>query len=323
MSIDKELRRQGIAASEAAALWDLHPYVTRCGVVLRKKYPAAFETPETDWQSIGHIFEEPCLQVYSLLTKRRTRYVNETYRHLTLPIVYSPDALCEDEPRGVELKVYADESRRFFGPHQDELPDFMKIQCHVYMAMMNIPVWDVFVLLAGRPRIFTVWGDRELEDAIVEQIDEFWHRHVDPGDEELPVDDPDAADQYLQWRYPTHRRPDLRVANDAEIAMLNEYTEVRQQADLLNARRKILEAGIKGAIKDSEGLTFPDGKFTWRRTKDSTVTNWAEMSLGLLHVHESDPAKREAIIDFYTRPKPGTRRIRFTHKALKEEEGED
>jgi predicted phage-related endonuclease len=320
--IDRELRQQGIGASEMAALWGLHPYVTRYTLQMRKKHPAAFETPETDWQAIGHILEEPCLQIYSLLTKRRARYLNVTQRHPKYPVVGSPDGLCEDEPRGVELKVYADESRRFFGPHQDELPDFMKVQCHVYMAMLDIPVWDVFVLLAGRPQIYTVWRDRELEDAMIEQASEFWCRYIE-GDEELPIDDPDAAERYLQWRYPTHARPDLRIATTEEMAILDELAEVRRQAGTLIARRKILELEIKGAIKEKEGLTFAGGKFTWRRTKDSQETNWESLGLGLLNAHIPDAEKREAIIDFYTRTKPGARRIYFKHKNLKEEEDDE
>lgn len=319
--IDRELRQQGIGASEAAAIWGLHPYVTPKGLQLRKKFPAAFETPETDWQAIGHIFEEPCLRVYSLLTKRRVRYLNVTHRHEKLPIVWSPDAVCEDDNCGVEIKVYADEGRRFFGPNQDTLPDFMKVQCQIYMAMTDKPEWDVFVWLAGRPNIFTERRDRELGDGMVEQIPEWWRRYI-VGDEELPIDDPDAVDRYLQWRYPTHRRPDVRIANDGEVAMLNEYAQLRQDFSQLAARRKVLEAEIKGAIKEKEGLEWPDGRFTWRRCKDSQVTDWASLGLGLLNEHVEDRAKREEIIDFYTRPKPGTRRIHFKHKSLKEEEDE-
>jgi predicted phage-related endonuclease len=321
--IDRELRQQGIGGSEAAGMYpDLHPYITPYGLAMRKRYPQAFETAETDWQSIGHFYEEPSVQVYSHLTGRKVRHLNVTYQHEKWHwVVFSPDAVCEDERRGLEIKVYADESRRFFGQHQDELPDYILAQCQWYMQAMDYPVWDVYVFLGGRPHIFTVWRDREVGEALIEKGREFVTRYV-VGDELPPMDDPDAAERYLQWRYPTHRRPDLRIANEAEVAMLNEYAMVRQQAAVLGARKKILEVEIKGAIEGKEGLEFPDGRFTWRRCKDSQVTDWASLGLGLLNEHVEDHAKREEIIDFYTRTKPGTRRIHFKHKSLKEEEDE-
>jgi len=318
--IDPNVRRNGLGGSEIAALWGLHPYLTPYTLQLRKKHPEAFEYPENDSQAIGHILEKACLDVYAHLTKRRVRYLNETRQHPTLPIVYSPDGMCEEEACGVELKVYADEGRRYFGPYQNELPDFMKVQCHVYMAMMDIPTWDVFVLLAGRPQIFTVHQDRELEAAIIDKGCEFWSRYI-VGDEELPIDDPEAATRYLQWRYPTHRRPDLRIASVKEAALLDEYAQVRRELGPLTSRRKLLEAGITSAIKDSEGLVWEGGKFTWRRTKDSTVTDWKSMALGLRNEQTKDPEKRAEILNFYTRPKPGERRIYF--KAANFEEGED
>jgi len=51
------------------------------------------------------------------------------------------------------------------------------------------------------------------------------------------------------------------------------------------------------------------------------VTDWKSMALGLRNEQTKDPEKRAEILNFYTRPKPGERRIYF--KAANFEEGED
>jgi hypothetical protein len=78
-----------------------------------------------------------------------------------------------------------------------------------------------------------------------------------------------------------------------------------------------LENLLKAAIKDREGLQWPGGKFTWRKTKDGTTTQWESLALGLLNQFVATEQERADLLAFYTTPKPGYRKVRIDHPLLK------
>jgi hypothetical protein len=80
---------------------------------------------------------------------------------------------------------------------------------------------------------------------------------------------------------------------------------------------------LREAVGGREGITWNRGRFTWRKTKDTTQTDWESMSLGLLNEHLKDPAKQEELIDFYTRPKPGIRKIYLRDEKARGQQEED
>jgi putative phage-type endonuclease len=322
MSIDPNVRRMGIGGSEAAALFGCHPYLDEFSVWARKKDAVADQEP-TERMIAGRFFEEAILKFYAHRTRRDVEYFNQTLQDKERPwMIYTPDGLVRGERRGVDAKLVAWDQRRNWGTMAGEVPEYIQVQAYYYMAAMDYPVWDIAAMVGDELRIIPV----ERLDAVAERqmllrISE-WHQRYILGDDRPEMGSSPAAARWLQTTFPRHKRPDLRYATEAEILMLTEYAQVRFEQAALKEHREKLENLIKAAIADKEGLVWPNGKFTWRRIKDSTVTDWESMARGLLNEYVKDKDKREELEQFYTRPKPGYRKIRFEHDDLRGEEAD-
>jgi predicted phage-related endonuclease len=234
-------------------------------------------------------------------------------------MLYTPDGLVPGQRRGVDAKVVAWDQRRKWGETAAEIPERIQLQCWWYMACMEYDAWDVVALIGDTPRVYEITRDREAERAMIERAEEWYRRYI-VGDEMPEMGASEAAAQWLQRTFPTHKRPDLRFATTEEVALLTEYAEVRIAMAGLQRRKDELENAIKLAIAEKEGLVWETGKFTWRRSKDSQVTDWESLALALLTHHIKDEAERERVLDSYTRTKPGTRRIRFEHDLMRSDD---
>jgi hypothetical protein len=199
------------------------------------------------------------------------------------------------------------------------LPEYIQLQAYYYMAAMDYPVWDIAAMIGDELRIIPVARlDPAAERAMLMRVRE-WHQRYIEGDERPDLGGSATAAHWLQATFPHNRRNDLREATPEEIAILTEYAELRFEQKAIEERRPVLENLLKAAIADRDGLVWPSGKFTWRRIKDSTTTDWESLSLALLNLYIAEDDKREELLNFYTRPKPGYRKIRFEHDDLRNE----
>jgi predicted phage-related endonuclease len=269
----------------------------------------------------GKFFEEAILKLYAFTTKRDVEYFDKTLTDPERPwMVYTPDGLVRNEKRGVDAKLVAWDQRRNWGDGPGEIPEYIQLQAYYYMAATNYPVWDIAAMIGDQLRIFAVERlDPTAEQAMLARVWE-WHQRFIVRDERPPIDGSGAAAYWLKTTFPHHKRPDLRQATPEEITLLTDYAQVRFEEAGVKERRALLENLIKAAIADKEGLVWPEGKFTWRRTKDSVEVDWEAMARGLLQNHFKTEEARQSVMEFYTRPKPGIRKIRFEHDAMRGEE---
>jgi predicted phage-related endonuclease len=233
---------------------------------------------------------------------------------------YSPDAFCIAERRGVEIKFVNWDQRAGWGDGstEDDIPMRVVMQTWWYMAGMDFDLWDVFALIGGVPRVWTIHRDREAEKSMLERAEE-WHARYILGDDRPAMAGTEEAIRWLQRAYPKHREDSIREATPEEVEMLDTYVTVRAMLYEAEHERKVLECEIKAAIGDDEGLRWPWGKFTWKKCKDSEKVNWQGMATGLLAEYVKDPDLRATLFGIYTKTKPGTRRIHVTHPGLKTE----
>jgi predicted phage-related endonuclease len=166
----------------------------------------------------------------------------------------------------------------------------------------------------GLPHVYEIRRDREAEESMLARVEEFWRRFI-LGDEVPPIGASAAAGQWLQHAYP-RPKADLRPATDEELLLLGKYTAVRITERAAKEARTLLENQIKLAIGDREGLYWPDGKFTWRNTKDRLVTNWQAMAKGLAQRFLKDDEERATLTGIHTNPVRGTRRIYFKSRQF-------
>jgi hypothetical protein len=184
------------------------------------------------------------------------------------------------------------------------------------MAACDFPLWDVVALVDGVPRIYTIERNLEAEAKMLEYV-EFWWRKYIQGDERPPLGGTEEAARWVQQAYPAERkRPDMREATEQERAWLTEYIGVRVLERAVQIQKTRLEVAIKDAIADREGLTWDEGKITWRKAKDGTKTDWRSMALGLRNQFIKDEDQRNHWLETFTHVTPGTRRLLVTSPAL-------
>jgi predicted phage-related endonuclease len=321
--IDPQIRRLGIGGSDVGAIFGVDQYRDAFSLWAEKRGDLPKSAPN-DRQIIGSALEPGVLKLYTHVTGREVRYVNETSRHPARPwMVYTPDALCIDERRGVDAKVVAFDQRRKWGATSDDIPMGIQLQCWYYMAALDYDVWDVAALVGdGMPRVYPIIRDLEAERVMLARVEEFYQRFI-AGDEMPPIGGSETAAIWLQQAFPMHKRPDLRDATEDEIVLMTEYAGVRVMESELKRTRKELENNIKLAIADREGLIWEHGKFTWRKTKDTPKTNWESIARGLMFEYVKDESLRTTLLEMHTRVKPGPRRILFQSDLLAVPEEDD
>jgi predicted phage-related endonuclease len=239
---------------------------------------------------------------------------NQTIRHPEFPKYHlcgTPDALAEDEnDGGLECKLSSWFQRHQWGPTADDIPPQYELQVRGYMAITRRPRWYLAVWQGDRLLIYLFERDPEFERFILDHAERLWRRHFE-AKEPPPIGGNKISSDWLQRKWPSHRRPDIRPATDEEVEILTTYGQVRAEQDVLKKKRAKLENQLKDAIKDREGLEWEHGRFTWRRTKDSTWVDWESMAIGLRTFYIKDEEARLKITEDYTHTKPGSRRIYF------------
>lgn len=318
-------RRTGIGGSDAAAILGLSPWRSQMDVWLDKRGLAEERRdPDADFLlDLGLLMEPVLTDLYRRETHRET-HPGTLVRHKDAPILLgTPDRICNDELRGVELKTENQFTDNFGEPNTDQIPDHYLIQVAHYMAITELPVWDVAVLHGGtRFAVYTVERDLELETQMVERLLAWWQQHIVRG---VPpdVDNSNAWRVYLHKKYPHELLPMVALPEE-ENRTIERLGQVRQAEHILESLRTELENKLKSVIGDHEGVFSPHGKITWKKTKDSKHTDFEGAYYAVRkHAYEvlqkrfPDAAEKfldlaEKCLEISTTTKPGVRRFLFT-----------
>jgi predicted phage-related endonuclease len=311
--ITEAIRRRGIGGSEIAAILGVDDNHDAFGVWAKKKGGLS-RTPATPRMRLGKAFERGIIGYYAELTGREVEFVDETFQDPARPfMVYTPDALCVHERRGVDAKFVSVDQRFKWGPTADDIPAYIQAQAWWYMAALDYDVWDVAAVVSdGEPRIYTIERDLKLEAEILRRAEEFWTRYIE-GDERPPVGYSEDSRRWIHEQFPRHTER-IREATEDEVAVLDAYSQIRFDEKVLGRQREQLENDLTKAIANAEGLTWARGKVTWKTPKESMVTNWKALADRLMGGY--GPDDRAALLQEFTEAKPNTRR--FLWKADKE-----
>jgi|AmaraimetP72IA01_FD_contig_31_2851218_length_3383_multi_16_in_0_out_0_4 putative phage-type endonuclease len=310
--IDHELRRRAISSSDLGAIFGVSPYDDQFTLWARKR--GQLEAREvTPQMRMGKHFELGIAQAYSEITGREIEWRDETVTHPTEPwMVASPDALIVGEKRGLDCKLVHWTEKKHWGDNADRIPEHIQLQMWWLMAVTEYDRWDVAAYMGdGLPTIYEFTRDLELERVIVERARAYYDKYV-IGTGMPPMGAAADNAKWLQQIFPTHKRPDMRLATEEEIELLVQYAEVRDAERQINAEKAKLEDKLRFAVADREGIEVPGSyTFTWRRTKDSIEIDYKSMAIGLAQKYLGDEERR-TLTGIYTHPVAGYRKIRFT-----------
>jgi len=314
--LNESIRCLGVSGSEVAAVLGADERQDGFAVWARKKGGLQPGKPNIRMVT-GKCLEQGVLKLYEYCTDREVRYCDETSQHPQRPWqIYTPDALCVNERRGVEAKVVAYDQRHQWGGGPDDIPARVQMQAWWYMSALDFNVWDICALIGGEPVIYEIERDAEREQDMLARVHAWWERYIQ-GDERPPVGGSEDSGRWLKQTYPDVKHPDLVLATPEQVALLTEYVQLKVQEKEIRKQRGFLEAIFKDAIQDHEGLSWSEGKFTWKKTKDGKTVQWENMARGLLNQYVKDEETRLAMTALYTVPKAGIRRIWCDHADLR------
>lgn len=313
--LDLEARKGKYGCSMLGVFFNVDPHRDLCEAYL--EIVEGVVRPPQAWMLDGKDFEDGIRRVACRHTG--INYVplfNKTIDHPEFPKYHlcgTPDAMAEDADRegGLECKLSLGFERHQFGPTADDIPAHYQLQARGYMAVTQKPRWRIAVWWNGRLLVYVLERDLEFEDFILNHAEKQFRRYFE-AHERPPIGAGKISAEWLQRTYPTHKHPDLRPATEAEIEILRRYGKLRARQKAIEKERALLESQLKDAIKDKEGLEWPTGRFTWRKTKDSKWIDWQSMAIALRTFYVKNEDARERITGDYTHIKPGLRRIWLT-----------
>lgn len=297
-------RKTGIGASEIGAICGVNPYVSPLQIYL-EKLNLVGPREENDAMKMGVRMEPVIAEMYSEKTGRAltpgvlTRHPEHHW------IFATPDRFVVGEPRGVEIKHASMRMASQWGEGSDDAPPSYILQAHWNMIATGLPIWDLTVLIGGENfRIYTLRADAELHARLIEIGREFWFEHVQKQ-VIPPIDASQGYAHYLAEKYRNHVESLLASSSEAE-AWVTELREARAALQIAEERELLAVNNLKALIGDHLGISGDHWKVTWKKTKDSTVTDWKALAQ-TLH------PKPELVQQFST-TKEGARRFLFTTK---------
>jgi len=272
-----ELRRQGVGASEVAAIVGVNPYAnvwdvynTKTGVV----------TDEIDniHTRLGHALEPMLINEYRERAGREVEYPCTTLVHPEFSwAMATPDGLVGNDGV-VECKVAGWRMRDKWGPEgSDEVPDEYLIQCAWQLAVTDRLWVELIVLLDRDVKIYRIDRNMALERKLVQQVKQFWHKNVLVG---IPpeVDGSDGARTFFEKHHPEPSE-EVIPAVPATEKLAEDLHSMQQLIKKTKAKAAEIKQQFMGVIADRRGIQTSLGKVLWYRTKARAKTNWEAVAV--------------------------------------------
>lgn len=344
MSLSKRqlaLRRNGIGASEIAALAGESQYATPISIYEAKVLGAEIEA--TYQMDLGNEIEEPIARVWA---KQHSRFLArvDTLKHSTKAIALAtPDraVYATAEARGDARKLKTNvrdaemilqvkstnwRMRHLWGPEgSDRIPREYLSQAHWEGSVAGVETvefavdFDKTKLVRYRVRVSPV-----VFEALYELAERFWVEHVVAR---VPPP-PDASDRYAEFlsrAFPTPQSDELIVLppEDPLTQQIEYFARLKADAKAVEALIDLIQNRMRARTGNTTGLTGSFGTVTFKRTRDGEQVDWERvagdaMTLAktVLIAKEISPKQRQELVDEinalvkrHTSVRPGYRRL--------------
>lgn len=183
---------------------------------------------------------------------------------LTPAVLFSP---CR--PHGIlEIKTHGWFAGRSYDMDDDgdpivTVPTDKRIQCAWYMGAYQIDVAYLACLIDTHlRRTFVFRRDKELEDSLLEEVDNFHRRYVLTG-EMPPPDGSTSYRTYLRKRFSSHSDELIMSTPDVETA-IRKLVDLKRQEKQIKTDKEFTEQVIKTHIGAALGVKTTLGKVTWK-----------------------------------------------------------
>src|SRR5262245_51429000 len=268
-------RRQGIGASDAAAIIGVSVFKSALNVYVDKiglEEPDDDETEAMEW---GHRLEEPIARKYQETVHRPVwnpgAHVIERHPDLAFMLA-TPDRYTELDPGATGFPVPPADGRGvlelktagFFKKDEwaDEPPLEYQVQVQHQLAVTGLK-WGSIAVLIGGQRFR--WADIPRNDKFIAKLleaeDAFWQR-VQRRDPPPPAGTEQSA-RALALLYPRQQGDAIVLGNDV-IDLDLELVHAKEQVKLWEGRELAAEQKLKALIGSAPLATLPNGvRFKW------------------------------------------------------------
>jgi len=303
-----EARRLGLSSTDIPILLGLSPYKSEAALAREKMGTPDPEQPDPKrdrMMRLGLALESVVRAEEEIEHGIRLRRVNRLLTHPTLPwAVTSLDFERVGEKTIVEVKS----SRA--GRWDDGLPQDVEAQCAWQMLVSGYPRVHVALLRSGSElQCFDLEHDPDTAAGLVVVAEDF-RRRLDVGG---PFAENAAS---VKARWPADDGGEM-VADADTAEAVRALLDVRARRSELQTAEERLETAIKQRMADAAVLIGQGFRVTWRRTRDTTVTDWKSVADGLLR--QLPDEQREPLVSIHTTVRAGFRPLRVV--AEKEKDG--
>lgn len=260
-----EERRKSIGGSDAAAIVGMSRYASPYTVWMDKtgRLP---EEEDTEEMRIGRDLESYVASRFEESSGKKVRKCNYIMRNPAYPWAHADiDRRLVGEDAGLECKTTSTlDIRQFNGV---DFPEKYYCQCVHYMAVTGLKRWYLAVLVFGRG-FFTYVLERDEAEikALMDAEMLFWQCVTE--DTPPAPDGSDATTEALDSAF--YGGDDERIDLFGREALIDEYMQIRRQADALNERRREIENTLKLDMGQAERAACGAYNVSWKRQTQKT-----------------------------------------------------
>ena len=266
----KEIRRQGLGATDAAVIMGLSPYKTPYELWLEKTNRKDEEAILPDCRlRLRHAHEETIAREYATQKEVKLKRINQTIYHKNLSFMLCHiDRVVIGQKKIVECKSSSGFMRPAWGESgSDEVPLHYIVQVQHQLACWNGAEADIAALIdIDDYRIYPIPRNEKIISKIESACDRFWHDHVLADIAPAPTNRAD-----LKLMYPVNNGNFIQGTDEAYklIDLINalKFDIKNLDDDKAKAEKSLLEI-----IADNDGLTNLEGKViaTFQANKNGT-----------------------------------------------------
>ena len=274
------VRGQGIGSSDAAVALGISPYKSPLELWLEKtERQAAPDISANDAVFWGTTLEHIIANVYAQRTGAKVRRLNSVLQHPVHPFMLANlDRVVQHPTDGngiLEVKTAGVNSAKFW---EEGVPDSYQCQVLHQLAVTGKPWCDVAVLIGGQDfRVYRILPDQDKMADLIKRETQFWQCVV----EDVPpaVDGSESSGRALASLFPSDRGETLDCRDDTDMNRLfSDYWEHRQQRESAEEQEELHKQRLQERLGFASGAVLSDGKISWRKSKDSTTTDFKRLA---------------------------------------------
>jgi len=263
-----ELRKQGIGASDVAAVLGVSPYKSRLELYLQKRGELD-EKPVGVAAQRGVILEDAVAKMYEAERPgTKLRSWHGIIRRKDAPWKYaSLDRTIVGTERIVEIKTSSSPRWQLY-----PVPPEVEAQARWQMIVSGFRYVDIAALLGGLVlRIETIEWDNEKHERIEAEVEQFW-RDVQDGIQPDPSPlDADIFDRI----YPKDSGETISAEKDSELdKLIVSLINTRKLAKAADEIVATIEAKIKDAMREATQLKGSVATISWKATAERRSVDW-------------------------------------------------